>query len=346
MRASAPSFPLDRTFHDLFEEQVDKSPDATAVVHGGRSLSYRALDERANRTARALVAEGVSRGDFVGILKARGVDFLTAILAIFKAGAAYVPLDPTYPKERLGVMLDDSRVSVLLSDTETLAAYGACVAGTQVRTVLLLENGSGDVRLGGAAGALKLVAASTIESLSSARLGLSMTGADRAYMIYTSGSTGRPKGAICRHDGALNHLYGELFGLEIEGPFGFLQSAASSSDISVWQFLGPVLTGGQTVIVDHETVIDPVLLFSAIRDPRVTLVELIPVVLRGLIDHVATLTRSERALPSLHCMMATGDALPVDVVNRWLALYPDIPVANTYGPTEACLLYTSDAADE
>ncbi len=163
---------------------------------------------------------------------------------------------------------------------------------------------------------------------------LALAGTDRAYMIYTSGSTGRPKGAICFHNGRLNHLFGELEGIGIDSAFRFLQTAASSSDISVWQFMAPLLFGGATVIVDYEVVVDPALLLAAMRTHRVTVAEPVPVVLRTLLDLVAGLPPEERALPDLRCMMCSGEALPVELVDRWLALYPEIPIANTYGPTE------------
>ncbi|MEO0435186.1 MAG: non-ribosomal peptide synthetase, partial [Cyanobacteria bacterium J06656_5] len=123
--------------------------------------------------------------------------------------------------------------------------------------------------------------------------------------------------------------------LALHKGFNFLQSAPASSDISVWQFLGPLLTGGKTVIVDTETVCNPEQLFNVIKAEQLTLVELVPIVLRGLIEHSTQLLSDQRLLPDLSLMMVTGEYVPVELVNQWLQLYPDIKVANAYGPTEA-----------
>ena len=330
------SFPLQRTFHGLFEEQVAATPDLTAATFRGQTLSYAALNARANQLAGALVRSGIRKGDFVAILQQRNCNFLTAMLAVFKAGGAYVPVDPSYPPDRIRYMLTDSRASYVITESDTFSELaGLLQEARDLRFVFSQEGRLESGTLGQRASELVVLAPEELAALSGENLGLPASGRDRAYMIYTSGSTGLPKGAICRHDGALNHLFGELHGLGIRETFSFLQSAASSSDISVWQFLGPLLYGGATHIVEHDTVVDPQALFRVIQDKRIDLVELVPVVLRALVDHLAGLGESERALPALRCMMATGDALPVDVVNAWFELYPSIPVANTYGPTEA-----------
>ncbi len=162
-----------------------------------------------------------------------------------------------------------------------------------------------------------------------------ITGSDRAYTIYTSGSTGLPKGAIVRHDGAINHIYAQFDALELQPGFSFLQSAPASSDISVWQFLAPIFFGGKTVIVDKETICNPERLFKLIKKERLTLVELVPVVLSSLLDYISKLSPQKRSLPNLQCMIITGEYVAVELVNRWLNLYPEIKVANAYGPTEA-----------
>jgi amino acid adenylation domain-containing protein len=323
------AYPLQRTMHALFEEQCQRTPHAVAVIHGAMELNYDALNQRANRLANTLLAGGLRKGDFVCLLLERSCDFVVAMLACFKAGAAYVPLDPTYPQDRIQYMLNDSSAAVLVSNRGLLQRFGGVVAGARdLATVIALDSeppaGTGHASIG----AQQLAAASTDNPQ------LPLAGSDRAYMIYTSGSTGRPKGAICRHDGALNHLFGELDGIGIAGSFSFLQTAASSSDISVWQFIAPLLRGGTTVIADYEVVVDPEALFALIRSRQVVVAEPVPIVLRALIDHIEGLAPEQRELRHLRCMMVTGEALPAELVDRWLALYPMIPVANTYGPTE------------
>lgn len=325
------TFPLASTLHALFEAQAGRTPDAPAVIHRDRQLSYGELEASANRLAHTLLAQGLTKGAFVGILLERGGDFVVAMLGVFKAGGAYVPLDPTYPRDRIRHMLDDSEAAFVISDARTLGEYAEVFSGSQTLRCVVSLSGS-EARLDPPG--LTLVQPEHLAAAAASQPGLALNGRDRAYMIYTSGSTGRPKGAICRHDGALNHLFGELAGLPIEAPLRFLQTAASSSDISVWQFLAPLVVGGSTVIADYDVVVDPVLLLATMRQHAVNLAEPVPVVLRALLDLVSTLPAEQRALPALRCMMCTGEALPAELVDRWLALYPAIPMANTYGPTE------------
>ncbi|MDH3414462.1 MAG: AMP-binding protein, partial [Gammaproteobacteria bacterium] len=269
-RGRSVSFPVDRTLHALFEDQVRRTPDAVAAIDRERQLSYAELNSRANRLARTLLSLGLTKGGFVGILLNRGCDFVTAMLAIFKAGGAYVPLDPTYPRDRVLYMLDDSQTSFVISNSALVRAFQDVIAGAeQLRVVLSVEGAIGSVAREHHP-SITVVSPETIASMAHEDVALPLVGTDRAYMIYTSGSTGRPKGAICRHGGALNHLYGELHGLGIDSAFRFLQTAASSSDISVWQFMTPLLFGGATVVVDYDVVVDPEQLFAAIKSHRVS----------------------------------------------------------------------------
>jgi amino acid adenylation domain-containing protein len=154
-------------------------------------------------------------------------------------------------------------------------------------------------------------------------------------MLYTSGSTGLPKGAIVRHDGAVNHIYAQFDELELTEEFCFLQSAPSSTDISVWQFLAPLLIGGRTVIVDIETVAIPNKLFQVLKSEQITVVELVPALFGGLLEYTSGLPNHETQLPSLKWMMVVGEPVSVHWVNKWLQVYPQIKIVNAYGPTEA-----------
>jgi amino acid adenylation domain-containing protein len=154
-------------------------------------------------------------------------------------------------------------------------------------------------------------------------------------MLYTSGSTGLPKGAIVRHDGAVNHIYAQFDELELTEEFCFLQSAPSSTDISVWQFLAPLLIGGKTVIVDLETVAIGEKLFQVLKSSKITVVELVPALFGSLLEYTSRLAIAETELPSLKWMMVVGEPVSVSWVNKWLQIYPSVKIANAYGPTEA-----------
>ncbi|MGL6342698.1 MAG: AMP-binding protein, partial [Waterburya sp.] len=251
----------------------------------------------------------------------------------------YVPIDSTYPAARIKYMLTNSQVKTILSDTASLESLTELIVDCpEVRNLVCLDGETG--RLGdwetgrlGDEGINYVRFDSEVGDIDD--LNLERKGRDLAYIIYTSGSTGLPKGAMIRHSGAINHIFAQYDALELTENFTFLQSAPASSDISVWQFLAPLLIGGKTIIVDTETVCDPSKLFQTIQQEKITLVELVPVVLKSLLEYVSGLSPEVKTLPCLQWLMVTGESVSVDLVNDWLKLYPTIPVVNAYGPSEA-----------
>lgn len=330
-------YPVDRSLHYLFEEQVRQSPDAIAAIDQTTQISYQELNQKANQLARFLRQLGVQPGEFIGILKQRDIDFLLAILAILKAGGAYVPIDSSYPFDRITYMLSNSEVRIALTDSELLNSFTMleehcphlqhliCLGCYPAQTI--------DAQL--KTPGIQRYTSFDFNECSTENLEKNAGGIDPAYMMYTSGSTGLPKGAIIRHGGAINHIYAQFDALKLTQTMAFLQSAAASSDISVWQFLAPLLIGGKTVIVNTDVVYNPATLFQVIQANQLTLIELVPVVLKELMDYVANLPIESRALPNLQWIMVTGESVPVELVNQWLRLYPSIPIVNAYGPTEA-----------
>lgn len=314
----AMTYPDDRTLQQLITAQATATPDRIAGRHRGESLTYAALDRRSNQLAHHLRSLGVDRGQFVGVLDDRGLDFLVGLVGILKAGAAFIPIDPGYPADRVQHMIADSAVTTLLSRTSIIDRCRPAEAQSALRHVVLFD---------------RPAPAWTTAPTSDPAVAGDPT--DAAYMLYTSGSTGRPKGAIIRHNGAINHIYGQFQELKFTADNAFLQSAPSSSDISVWQFLAPLLIGGRTVIADFEVVCEAPRLFALMRAEHITLFEFVPVVLKALLDHVAALPAAERVLPAMVCGMVTGEAVPVALINQWFEVYPQIPLANAYGPTEA-----------
>ncbi|NJK55773.1 MAG: AMP-binding protein [Pleurocapsa sp. SU_5_0] len=330
---NAKTYPVNKTISDLFIEQVENSPDRIAVVYKQDQLTYQEVNNQANKLAAFLLELGVKPGDFVGIFQPRNPNFLISILAILKAGAAYVPLDCTYPPERIKYMLTNSEVKILLTQSSLLNIFLDDLDNYQhLKHIICLDvQDLIKTKLAN----INLYSQVNINQFASENTTQINQASDRAYMIYTSGSTGLPKGAIVRHDGAINHIYAQFDALDLQPGFSFLQSAPASSDISVWQFLAPILIGGRTVIADKETICNSQQLFKLIKSEKLTLVELVPVVLRSLLDYVSQLSTQERLLPNLQCMMITGEYVAVELVNRWLNLYPTVKVANAYGPTEA-----------
>jgi amino acid adenylation domain-containing protein len=324
-RGKQVQYPVDRTISDLFEEQVARGPVRIAAIHNDEQITYAALNERANRLAGRLRKAGLEKNDFVGVLDERGIDFLVAVIGILKAGGAFLPIDPAYPVERVRYMLKDSGVATVITrsglaqrilGTERSPVHAAPIGAFEnLRNIICMDD------------------TDAIAAMDGGNVPPVSTSADYAYMLYTSGSTGQPKGAIVRHDGAVNHIYAQFDELGFHRDTAFLQSAPSSSDISVWQFLAPLLIGGKTVIADFETVCDPARLFAAIRG--VTLIELVPVVLQEILRHALQLPEEDRKLPRLEMAMVTGEAVSVALVNKWFQVYPQVKLANAYGPTEA-----------
>ncbi|WP_442936843.1 non-ribosomal peptide synthetase [Nostoc sp.] len=329
-------YPVTQTINQLFETQVSQTPNNIAVIHQQTQLTYQELNHQANQLAELLRKLGVTQGDFVGIFKDRDMNFLIAILAIYKAGGAYVPIDSTYPPNRIKYMLSNSEVRFLLTDFSLLNVLSDLVEGcSELSSIICLDSiVIAQTPLAKQTG-LKIYNKLDFQQLSNDNIEQVNHAADPAYMLYTSGSTGLPKGAIVRHDGAINHIYAQFDELELTQEFSFLQSAPSSTDISVWQFLAPLLIGGQTVIVDIETVAIPEQLFLALKSEKITVVELVPALFVGLLEYTSQLPIHQRKLPNLKWMMVVGEPVSVSLVNRWLEIYPEIKIVNAYGPTEA-----------
>ena len=226
-------------------------------------------------------------------------------------------------------MLEDCGCALLLSNAEGMASLPD--EAENVEQVVLVSDCPQDAQ---GHGHLRTSCEWTQPETSDLNPPLVNTGKDILYLLHTSGSTGLPKGAKVRHDGALNHMYAEFRALEFHTGTAFLQSAPASSDISVWQCLGPLLTGGRTVFADYSTLCSAVDLFGLIREEEVTLIELVPVVLEGLIHFAETQPGELSRLPKLERAMVTGEAVSATLVRRWFGIWPGVPLIS-YGPTEA-----------
>jgi|GEM_PF-6395327 len=314
--ATQVDFPLTQTFTQLFEEQVERTPHASAAFFGPQTLTYQELNQRANRLAHLLVAEGVDAGVLVAVLARRNLDFLPAILAILKAGGAYLPLDPRQPASRHAQVLSQSQSTlVLISDEfeqETTNIF-ADMPVTQHPKCLSLEQSLNHLQI-------------------DTNLPLRNAPHDLAYVIYTSGSTGMPKGAMVEQRGMINHLYAKISDLRLTEADVVAQTASQSFDISVWQFLAALLVGGRVHILDDETALNPQRLLEEVDAQKITILETVPSLLKAML-----VDRSQMGgldLETLRWLIPTGEALPPDLANRWLGQYPNIPLLNAYGPTE------------
>ncbi|MEB2340365.1 MAG: amino acid adenylation domain-containing protein, partial [Nitrospirales bacterium] len=307
----------DRSFAARFEAQVRRTPQAVAVTCGARALSYEELNRGANRLADRLRAAGIGPDSIVALLDERGVDLLTMIVGCFKAGAAYLPLDPHHPVARIARLLELSRVRVVvvsrrLSGLLELALSGMPAAFRPLVVTLdelLSEQGSDEDR----------PRPSRMDQL--------------AYVIYTSGSTGVPKGAMVTLGGMLNNLDSKVASLSIAPADVVAQTASQCFDISVWQFLTALLCGARTHIVPDELVREPARLRAHLDEAGVTIYEAVPAVLQALLD-AGDRSGPVNHLQHLRWVLPTGEALPPALCRRWFERYPGIPLMNAYGPAE------------
>ena len=316
--ATDAAFPLDDTFAAQFAAQVARTPQAVAVVSDEGALTYRELDARAIRLARRLVDSGVGSDRVVALLAERSLDLLTWILAVFKAAGAYLPLDPRHPAARHAGILSSSRaVLVLVADEyvggleDALAQMDASIRPTILR-----------------AAEVRGLAADLDPAASGGRP------SDLAYVIYTSGSTGSPKGAMVEHVGMLNHLHAKIRDLGLTSGDTVAQTASQCFDISVWQFLAPLLVGGRVRIVADDVAHDAPRLLDLIGGEAITVVEVVPSVLASAFHDEAGVQVASPALAALRWLVVTGEAAPVALCRRWMLAYPRCALMNGYGPTE------------
>jgi amino acid adenylation domain-containing protein len=316
-------YPGENVIHQRFESVVKKASDQIAVVFQQERLTYQQVNSSANQLAEWLRQQGVKNNDLVGINAKRSAKFVIAILAILKAGGAYVPIDPANPVARVGQMIEDAAIDILLTESDELLTINDFNPDI-IKNVhcFCLDNDWDE-----------------LASFNQDNVAISVNEDSIAYMIYTSGSTGTPKGALVHHGGALNHIDAEfeLMGFSNSAgqllPHNFLQSAASSSDISVWQFIAPLVSGGKVVVLD--TVTDIPQMIHLIQSEQVHFIELAPSVLQVLIDYLNEGSEYKYKLPVLRWLMTTAEPISIDFINQWLAIFPNIPIINGYGPTEA-----------
>jgi amino acid adenylation domain-containing protein len=295
---------------ELFAAQAARTPEAVAAEDDAESLTYAELRERVLRTARALAAAGVRRGDLVAILAPRSVDLLTVVLGVLEAGAAWLPLDPEHPARRHAQLLEQGRVELVVA--------GSGFAG-------VLEE----------AGARRVLAIAEIKDGKEASSSSpSSSPADLAYVIFTSGSTGLPKGAAVVQRGMVNHLFAKILDLGLGPGDVIAQTASQCFDISVWQMLAALVVGGRVRVLGDEVAHDPGRLLAATEAAGITILETVPSLLRLMLDAARRLGAERPPLAALRWLVPTGEALPPEICAEWLALYPHVPLLNAYGPTE------------
>ncbi|MEA5623266.1 non-ribosomal peptide synthetase, partial [Nostoc sp. UHCC 0251] len=303
------NYPLDKCLHQLFEEQVARTPDAVAVVFENQQLTYQQLNCRANKLAHYLQSLGVGADVLVGICVERSLLMVVGLLGILKAGGAYLPLDPDYPSDRLSYMLEDAQVKVLLTQQqlkEKLPQHQAQVVYLDTDWQFISQSSQDN----------------PITTLQDSNL---------AYVIYTSGSTGKPKGAMNTHLGICNRLLWMQQAYQLTAVDCILQKTPFSFDVSVWEFFWPLITGARLVVAKPGGHKDSAYLVNLILQQQVTHVHFVPSMLQVFLEEP-----SLENCRSLKRVICSGEALPVELQERFFARL-DCELHNLYGPTEAAI---------
>ena len=301
--------PKDKHIHELFEEQVERSPDAIAIIFEEQQLTYRDLNNRANQLAHYLQRLGVGPEALVGICVERSIEMVVGLLGILKAGGAYVPLDPDYPKERLAFMLADTQIVVLLTQDRLrskLPEHGA--------PVLCLDSGLAEFAQQSTENPAQFVSPENL-----------------VYVIYTSGSTGRPKGAMNTHRGLCNRLHWMQQAYELSEVDRVLQKTPFSFDVSVWEFFWPLITGACLVVARPSGHQDSRYIVELIMQQQITTLHFVPSMLRIFLEEPGI-----QNCKSLRQVICSGEALPYDLQERFFES-ARAKLHNLYGPTEASI---------
>ncbi len=310
------------SYQRLFEAQVAHTPEAEAVhwqpAPGAplTRLTYRELNERANQLAHALRTHGVGTTlgpeTIVGVCLERSLDTLVSLLAIFKAGGAYLPLDPAFPDARLATIIAHADLRLVV----TRAQYALRLAEPAVGLICTDRDSE------------------LLGQQPTTNLSIDTRPSQLAYVLFTSGSTGQPKGVMIEQRSLLNNLRAKIHDHGLSATDKLAQTAPTSFDISIWQFLTALLVGGTVRIFDDETVRDPTALLRCADAEGVTVLQVVPSLFSYMLEQVALAGVQRPTFAALRWLSSVGEALSSTLCNAWLAHYPHIPILNAYGPAE------------
>jgi non-ribosomal peptide synthetase component F len=306
-RTSA-EYPRDLTIPQAFENQTQRTRDATALLFEGRSWTYREINENANRLARTLAKRGIAQGSLVGIFLDRSPEMVVALMGVLKAGAAYVPLDPAHPLDRTRVLLQDAGLSSVVTSSGIRDRLPS-----EAHQVLILDQDE-DLR-----------------SESTENYAAVTSSEQRAYVIYTSGSTGMPKGVEGTHRASMNRFAWMWQAYPFQPDDVCCQKTNLGFVDSIWEIFGPLLAGIPNVMIPQPTVRDPELFLQTLARERVSRIVLVPSQLRALLEHAPDLGQR---VPRLKLWTCSGELFPAELARRFHAAFPQATMLNIYGSSE------------
>ncbi|BAY29619.1 amino acid adenylation domain-containing protein [Nostoc carneum NIES-2107] len=299
-------YPQDQCIHLLFEQQVERTPDAVAIVFHHQQLTYRELNQRANQLAHHLQSLGVAPEVLVGICVERSIEMIVGMLAVLKAGGAYVPLDPAYPQERLAFMMSDAQLQIVLTQEQLLTLLPKHQA-----TVICLDTDWGEIS--------QYPQSEPVSNVQVSNL---------AYIIYTSGSTGKPKGVLVTHQGLCSLALAQIKKFDVQPTSRILQFASFSFDASIADILMALCSGAKLCLAKKEALLPGIDLMQTINKYQITHVALPPSALAAM---------PNQSLPSLQAIIVAGEACANELAAQWSRR---VRFFNAYGPTECTICAT------
>ncbi|MDP4146799.1 MAG: amino acid adenylation domain-containing protein, partial [Bacillota bacterium] len=303
-------YPKDKTIYELFEEQVEKTPENIALVYEEKELSYKKLNERANQLARVLRKKGVGPDKIVGIMVERSLEMIVGIMGILKAGGAYLPIDPDYPNERIEYMLEDSKTDILLTQTPLLgkSEFGGCIIEIDKEELYVGDSGN-------------------LEKIN--------TSNNLAYVIYTSGSTGKPKGVMIEHQNVNNFIIATTNRISMNQNYNILALTTISFDIFLLETLLPLSRGMKIIVVGNKAQKDSIELNEIIEKNNVNIIQVTPSRVKLITNNYKNLT----SLSKVEKLLIGGEALQKNLLEK-LSELKSTEIFNMYGPTETTVWST------
>lgn len=314
-------YAFDQTIHQLFEQRTMEESERVALQFEGNDMTYGQLNAKANQWARYLRNQGVSNNVPVGVCLERSFEMFISLLAVLKAGSAYIPIDPGYPKDRVTYMIQNAGASLFITDS----FHRDMFEEEGVNIICLDEHES------------------EWSELEENNLNIKVALEDLAYIIYTSGSTGQPKGAMNTQIGFLNHKLWMQDVFEVTKEDVFLQKTPFSFDVSVWEIFLPLITGAKVVIAKPQGHKDPTYLSDIIKQQKISIVHFVPSMLRAFLEEPEI-----EQLRSIRSLFVSGEALDYDLLKKTKEKF-DIPMYNVYGPAECadvCTMWECETNDK
>jgi amino acid adenylation domain-containing protein/non-ribosomal peptide synthase protein (TIGR01720 family) len=302
-------YPRDKTIHELFEEQVERTPDRVAAHDNTQSITYSELNKKANQLARYLKSKGIGIDDPVIVVMDRSIDLIISILAISKSGGVYVPTDPYAPAKRNIYICQNAKANIVITSSkfDWLDSVNS--------EIIILNKIEPE-----------------ISTQDSSNLNVPINPLNLSYIIFTSGSTGLPKGVMLSHEGMINHMFCKIRDLYIDDSDIIAQTATQIFDISIWQLLTSLATGGKVVVFSEQVIKDPKQFIEAVARENITILELVPAYAHSMALYMQS--NNSNAFKFLKHLVITGEALKNKVCQEIFNISKEISIVNAYGPTE------------